>query len=93
MWAEGGTTGARNGEVRINEALSLGASVISTSCPFCLLTLEDAVKISGRADQVVIKDISELVAEAIDDANSNGRHSRGNGTLENQRLDSGSSPE
>ena len=71
MWAEGGTTGSRNGEIRINEALSLRANVISTSCPFCLLTLEDAVKISGRADQIAIKDISELVAEAIDDANSN----------------------
>jgi len=65
MWAEGGTTGSRNGEIRINEALSLGAGVISTSCPFCLLTLEDAVKLSGRADQIVVKDISELVAEAM----------------------------
>ncbi len=58
--------GSRNGEIRINEALSLGASVISTSCPFCLLTLEDAAKISGRADQIVVKDISELVAEAME---------------------------
>ena len=65
MWAEGGTTGSRNGEIRINEALRLGASVISTSCPFCLLTLEDAVKTSGRADQIVVKDISELMAEAL----------------------------
>jgi len=71
MWAEGGTTGSRNGEIRINDALSLRANVISTSCPFCLLTLEDAVKISGRADQIAIKDISELVAEAIIDPNSN----------------------
>ncbi len=71
MWAEGGTTGSRNAEIRIKEALELGASVISTSCPFCLLTLEDAVKISGRADQIMVKDISELVAEAIDDTNSN----------------------
>ena len=71
MWAEGGTTGSRNGEIRINEALSLGASVILTSCPFCLLTLEDAAKISGRADQIVVKDISELVVEAMDDTNPN----------------------
>ncbi|OGP63098.1 MAG: hypothetical protein A2169_13125, partial [Deltaproteobacteria bacterium RBG_13_47_9] len=71
MWAEGGTTGSRNAEIRIKEALSLGASIISTSCPFCLLTLEDAVKISGRADQIMVKDISELVAEAMDDPNSN----------------------
>jgi len=65
MWAEGGTQGARNGEIRIKEAVVLGAKVIATSCPFCLLTLEDAVKISGSADQILVKDISELVAEAL----------------------------
>ena len=65
MWADGGTEGMRNGEIRVKEAISLGAKVIATSCPFCLLTLEDAVKISGLADQIVVKDISELVVEAI----------------------------
>ena len=65
MWAEGGTEGTRNGEIRIKEAVALGAKVIATSCPFCLLTLEDAVKISGLADQIVVKDITELVVEAL----------------------------
>jgi len=66
MWAEGETKGTRNGEIRIKEAVDLGAKVLATSCPFCLLTLEDAVKISGLASEIVIKDISELVVEAID---------------------------
>ena len=66
MWAEGGTEGTRNGEIRIKEAVALGAKVLATSCPFCLLTLEDAVKISGSANQVVVKDITELVAEAME---------------------------
>jgi Fe-S oxidoreductase len=65
MWAEGGTEGTRNGAIRVMEAVALGARVLATSCPFCLLTLEDAVKISGLTDQIVIKDISELVVEAI----------------------------
>jgi Fe-S oxidoreductase len=65
MWAEGGTEGKRNGELRVKEAISLGAKVIATSCPFCLLTLEDAVKISGSADRIVVKDIAELIAESI----------------------------
>ena len=64
MWAEGGTEGTRNGEIRIKEAVALGATMIATSCPFCLLTLEDAIKISGSADRIVVKDIAELVAEA-----------------------------
>ena len=66
MWAEGGTEGTRKGEIRIKEAVALGAKVLATSCPFCLLTLEDAVKISGSANQVVVKDITELVAEAME---------------------------
>jgi Fe-S oxidoreductase len=65
MWAEGGTEGARNGDIRIKEAVGLGAKVMATACPFCLLTLEDAVKTSSLTDQIAVKDISELVAEAI----------------------------
>jgi len=66
MWTEGETKGTRNGEIRIKEAVALGAKAIATACPFCLLTLEDAVKISGLASEIVIRDISELVAESID---------------------------
>ena len=66
MWVEGSTEGTRNGEIRIKEALALGARVIATSCPFCLLTLEDAAKISGMTDRIAVKDISELVAEALE---------------------------
>ena len=65
MWSEGGTEGTRNGEIRIKEAVALGAKVMATACPFCLLTLEDAVKISGLADQIIVKDISELISEAL----------------------------
>jgi len=66
MWAEGSTEGIRNGEIRIKEALALGAKVMATSCPFCLLNLEDAVKISGLASEIAVKDIAELVVEAME---------------------------
>jgi Fe-S oxidoreductase len=66
MWAEGGTEGPRNGELRIREAIALGANLIATSCPFCLLTLEDAAKTSGLAEQIGVKDITELVVEAME---------------------------
>jgi Fe-S oxidoreductase len=65
MWAEGGTQGARNGEVRIREALDLGAKAIATACPFCLLTLEDAAKSTGLEGQMAVRDISELVSESM----------------------------
>jgi Fe-S oxidoreductase len=65
MWAEGGTEGIRNGEIRIKEAVALGAKVMATACPFCLLTLEDATKTSGLAEQIAVKDIAELISEAL----------------------------
>jgi len=49
----------------------LGAKVMATACPFCLLTLEDAAKTSGLTDQIVVKDIAELVNEAIDENSNN----------------------
>lgn len=65
MWTEGFTEGIRNAEIRVREANRLGAKVLATSCPFCLLTLEDAVKTSGLSDQIVVKDIAELVADSL----------------------------
>jgi len=39
--------------------------VLAVACPFCLLTLEDAVKILGLDDKIQVLDIMELVAQAI----------------------------
>lgn len=50
---------------RTEEALALKPDIISTACPFCLTMLTDGVKDKEAADKVVIKDIAELVAEAI----------------------------
>ncbi|MCX8117166.1 MAG: (Fe-S)-binding protein [Desulfobacterota bacterium] len=65
MWTEGGTEGRRNAEIRIREALAVGATILATACPFCLLTFEDSVKTSGLTEQVVVKDIAELIAESM----------------------------
>lgn len=65
MWVEGTGEGTRNSEIRVRDALAMGAEVIATACPFCLLTLEDGAKTTGLEEQVLIKDILELVAEAM----------------------------
>lgn len=51
--------------VRIREAVALGAEIIATACPFCLLNLEDAATTTGLADRIKVRDITEIVAEAI----------------------------
>ena len=43
----------------------MGAEIVATACPFCLLNLEDAVKITGNEGKIEVKDIIELVSMAI----------------------------
>ena len=55
--------GQRVNDVRMDEILSLGADLAAVACPFCLIMLDEA---AGRsADPPVLKDIAEVVAEAI----------------------------
>lgn len=65
MWAEGTNLEERLAHQRVRDAVALGADVLAVACPFCLLTLEDAVKILGLDDQIRVMDIMELVAEAM----------------------------
>ena len=64
MWAEGTNLEVRLAHQRVRDAVDLGAEVLAVACPFCLLTLEDAVKILDLDDRIQVKDIMELVAEA-----------------------------
>jgi uncharacterized protein (DUF2225 family) len=49
---------------RAQEALEFGAEDIVTTCPFCLTTLEDAVKVLDAGDKIVVRDIAERAKEA-----------------------------
>ena len=51
---------------RTEEALSTGANVIAAACPFCLTMLTDGIKLKEKEEQVEVKDIAELIAEAED---------------------------
>jgi Fe-S oxidoreductase/nitrate reductase gamma subunit len=52
-------------KLRLSQALDTGAQVLAVECPFCTAMLEDAVKAEGVEGKVVVKDLSELVADAI----------------------------
>jgi Fe-S oxidoreductase len=66
MWVESSSeTGQRLAEIRVRDAVELGAEILATACPFCTLTLEDAVKTSGHEDKIRVMDVTELLAEAI----------------------------
>lgn len=58
-----GPPGVRNAEVRVGEAVEKGADVIATSCPFCVMTLEDPAKEKGQT----VRELSEILMEVIED--------------------------
>jgi len=65
VWTEDSTPEGRPCMARAQEALDVGAEVIATACPFCLTTLEDAVKVLDCEGKIVVRDIAELVKEAL----------------------------
>jgi Fe-S oxidoreductase len=51
---------------RAEEALQTEPDVIAVGCPFCNTMMTDGVKNFNKEDKVQVKDIAELIAEAID---------------------------
>jgi Fe-S oxidoreductase len=60
MWLEE-KIGKRVNLERTDEALSTGADVVSTACPFCMIMLDDAVKERQREEQVSVLDIAQIL--------------------------------
>ncbi len=51
----------RMGQIRVEMAREAGADVIVTSCPFCMVNIEDAIKTSGLEGKMTAIDIVELI--------------------------------
>ena len=73
MWMEE-RIGKRINTERIEEALALSPDTISTSCPYCLVMLGDAVsakKSSGEAKETLeVVDVAQLLARSVSPAAS-----------------------
>lgn len=59
------TEGKRVNIERTEEALATGAGTIASACPFCMTMMTDGVKEKGKQEDVAVKDIAELVYEAM----------------------------
>ncbi len=55
----------RMGVLRVKMAAEAGANVIVTACPFCLVNIEDAIKVSGLEGKMAAIDLVELVDRHI----------------------------
>jgi Fe-S oxidoreductase len=67
MWVEAEEErGERLADTRVKDAVALGVELLVTACPFCLMTLDDAVKTSGSEGKIEIVDLAQLVAAALE---------------------------
>jgi len=57
--------GERFADMRLEEALETGASVLAVACPFCMCMLNDSLLTLDKGDIIEIKDIAELLLEVI----------------------------
>jgi Fe-S oxidoreductase len=51
----------RMGAVRVKMAAEAGANVIVTACPFCMVNIEDGIKVAGLEGKMTVIDLAELV--------------------------------
>lgn len=61
LWAET-PKGERLGELRVSDALARGARVLTTACPYCVMTLEADCFGLGQQENLQILELGELLA-------------------------------
>ncbi len=57
--------GERLADRRVREAVAAGADVLAVACPFEVSLFEDAIKATGNEGRLVVRDIIELLDEAM----------------------------
>ena len=55
----------RIGVKRVKMAAEAGASVIVTACPFCMVNIEDAIKVAGLEGKMSAIDLAELTEQQL----------------------------
>ena len=55
----------RMGVLRVRMAAEAGANVIVTACPFCMVNIEDAIKVAGMEGKMSAIDLTELVDQQL----------------------------
>ena len=65
MWMEE-DIGTKINDNRVAQALEKEPEIAVTACPFCMVMFEDGLKFHNRENDVKVKDVVELVAEALE---------------------------
>lgn len=67
MWFEDPDVERRPAQPVMELAERESADVLAVACPFCVTNFEEARKTSGLEDELVVRDISELIVDALED--------------------------
>ncbi|MDO9230134.1 MAG: (Fe-S)-binding protein [Syntrophales bacterium] len=57
--------GERFSDLRLEQAVGVGAEVLVTSCPYCITNFEDSRLNRENSEAIEIKDITEIIGEVI----------------------------
>ena len=57
--------GERFSDLRIDQAIAVGAEVLVTACPYCITMFEDSRVTMGADEKIEIKDVTEIIQEVI----------------------------
>jgi Fe-S oxidoreductase len=55
----------RFSNIMVEQAVKTGAQVLATACPYCVFALEDSKLVTNHADDIEIKDITEILQDVI----------------------------
>jgi Fe-S oxidoreductase len=64
IWMET-KSGERFSDLRLKQALEIGANVLAIACPYCMLNFEDSVLTQDKSGEIEVRDITELVEMAL----------------------------
>jgi Fe-S oxidoreductase len=56
----------RLSDMRVGQALEVGADVLATACPWCFNMLGNSVKDLGFTDKIRVMDVAEMLSESLE---------------------------
>lgn len=65
VWTEDAVPEKRPSVNRLREALGLDVDTLAVACPYCVTTLEDAVKVLDVENKITVRDVLDLLKEAL----------------------------
>lgn len=55
----------RFSDIRLRQAMDVGAEVLVTSCPYCITNFEGSRETLDVREEIEVKDVTEIIAEAL----------------------------